>query len=53
MMEEGDRCPECTEGVLEYIRQDVCSCHINPPCFSCVDAPLGCPSCGCTWEEPE
>lgn len=49
MFEEGDDCPECPAGDLEYIRQGSCSCHINPPCENCVDAPLKCPECG--WED--
>lgn len=54
--EEGDKCPETgCKGVLKFIRQGSCSCHINPPCSACVDAPLTCPECG--WEaeqhEPE
>lgn len=49
--EEGMACPDCYEGDLEYIRDDSCSCHINPPCGACVDAVLGCPECG--WEQEE
>lgn len=47
-LEEGDFCPECRGTqlyLLEYIRVNSCSCHINPPCSSCVDAPLLCPEC--------
>jgi hypothetical protein len=49
--EEGDDCPECARGVLEYPKIRGCSCHINPPCSACVDQRLVCDSCG--WEEPE
>jgi hypothetical protein len=45
-LEEGDQCPEpaCT-GILRYIPQKECQCHLFPPCSSCVDAPLKCPNC--------
>lgn len=44
---EGDKCvhSDC-DGLFEYIRQGQCSCHISPPCSSCVDAPLVCNKCG-------
>ena len=47
--EEGERCPMdgCT-GQLMFRAGDNCSCHISPPCGSCVDAPLTCHFCG--WE---
>lgn len=50
--EEGMDCIEdnCI-GSLEYIRQDSCSCHINPPCSSCVNAPLTCNKCGELYNE--
>jgi hypothetical protein len=51
--EESDRCPEggCN-GNFEYIREKSCSCHINPPCSACVDAPLTCNKCGHIPDEP-
>ncbi len=42
--------PKCS-GTLQI--KDVsehCSCHINPPCQTCVEAPLECDECG---EQPE
>lgn len=54
--EDGQRCPltdaddesqPCT-GVLMQRVGDDCSCHINPPCSSCAEAPLVCTVCG--WE---
>lgn len=44
---EGDKCTysDC-DGMFEYIREGQCSCHISPPCSSCVDAPLICNKCG-------
>lgn len=51
--EEGDKCPECHEGTLEYVRQGSCTCHISPPCSACVDKVLECTVCGYQPEEPE
>lgn len=42
---EGDLCA-CGLGRFTYIREGDCSCHISPPCSSCVDAPLRCDACG-------
>lgn len=39
------------KGIMEYIRQGACSCHINPPCSACVEAPLMCPLCGAEVEQ--
>ena len=50
-LEEGDRCPECKEGELEYPSAENCSCHIDPPCAACVEVPLTCVECG--WENEE
>lgn len=44
-LEEGDPCPDCGTA-LDFIRQEPCSCLINPPCPSCTEAPLKCPKCG-------
>jgi hypothetical protein len=51
-MEEGDKCPnpEC-KGIMAYELQGECTCHIIPPCFNCVEAPLVCDTCGLTEEE--
>lgn len=48
---EGDKCKSCEKGFLIYPKVENCSCHINPPCSSCVDNKLTCDNCG--WEEPE
>lgn len=44
--EEGDVCnvDGCT-GILQMQPVKNCSCHINPPCSRCVDAPIECPAC--------
>jgi len=49
---EGDVCGRggC-EGVIHVERTEPCSCHINPPCFACVEAPAICNVCG--WDERE
>ncbi|AUR95944.1 hypothetical protein NVP1215B_026 [Vibrio phage 1.215.B._10N.222.54.F7] len=46
--EEGGLCPDltCEEGVLNYESHGSCTCHINPPCGYCTDAPLTCSHCG-------
>ena len=51
--EESDRCPECHSGHLYYPPVIGCTCHINPPCFACVDNQLVCDKCGFETEEPE
>lgn len=45
--EEGNTCNRdgCT-GEMEYKKDGVCSCHINPPCSACVDSILTCNECG-------
>ena len=50
--EEGGPCPEdgCN-GKLDLAPSKNCSCHINPPCSSCVDAGLVCNACG--WESSD
>ncbi len=50
--EEGSPCPEvgCV-GKLVAAESKNCSCHINPPCSSCVGAGYECPECG--WENSE
>ena len=51
--EEGDICPECGKGILEYRRVEQCTCHINPPCSACVDKPLMCNECDFEPEEDD
>ena len=48
--EDGTRCNRngC-EGIIEVVKPENCSCHVNPPCDACVDAKAGCAVCG--WEE--
>ncbi len=48
--EEGQKCPECKEGLLQF-RPENCSCHIHPPCSACVDAELQCNNCHLWIEE--
>jgi len=44
--EEGDRCGrDSCPGTIELAESENCSCHINPPCQSCVEAGLCCPEC--------
>ena len=49
-MNEGDLCPICGLGYLEYISIN-CSCHISPPCSSCVEAKLTCDKCKCNEDD--
>ena len=44
--EEGENCPAFCSGVLQYERDGSCSCHINPPCYSCMNSYLACQKCG-------
>lgn len=44
--EEGCKCPECGDGVLECETPENCSCHISAPCNAHLDAPLVCSKCG-------
>jgi hypothetical protein len=52
-IEEGFPClQEGCRGVMELAPSKNCSCHINPPCASCVNAGYICGACG--WEtEPD
>lgn len=50
-LKEGDSCPKCYVAFLDYTNYEGCSCHINPPCANCVEAPLSCPDCG--WEQED
>lgn len=43
--EEGQRCPQCKEGSLQFTIAGACSCHISPPCQACVDSFLLCDTC--------
>ncbi|GGY87871.1 hypothetical protein [Shewanella fodinae] len=51
-LEEGDKCPECKKGILDWknpdkeIRDRGCSCHISPPCSYCTGQVLHCDECG-------
>lgn len=33
------------KGVMEIKPSEDCSCHISPPCSSCMEAPIYCPEC--------
>jgi hypothetical protein len=46
------QCSECSSENIETKPPENCSCHINPPCSSCTDAPLVCCDCG-HEEKPE
>lgn len=48
-VEEGDKCPNCGEGALEFTTEGDCSCHISAPCNVCTDSFLMCPVCH--WDE--
>lgn len=50
---EGGPCPvEGCPGRLEFRPGKDCSCHLHPPCASCVEAPLTCGTCGEEAEVP-
>lgn len=45
-IEEGDVCGrDSCPGTMEYRRQGECTCHLSPPCGSCVDQILTCTEC--------
>lgn len=50
-VEEGDRCPDCGNGIMGFGRVWGCRCHISPPCSACVDNPLVCLECGWQYEK--
>lgn len=50
-IEEGGRCPNCIDGTMQFGPVEGCSCHISPPCHTCVSQPLKCDNCG--WEQAE
>lgn len=43
--EEGDSCPAGCGGKLAVVQGEDCSCHIAPPCRSCVEDGLACGLC--------
>lgn len=45
-IEEGSPCPIGCGGMLEVAQGENCSCHISPPCLSCIDTGLVCDECG-------
>ncbi len=49
--EEGDNCPLCGDGHLVFPPSENCSCHINPPCWSCMSVVLTCSACGKEFHE--
>jgi hypothetical protein len=51
MIDEGLSCTdEDCDGTFEYVTEN-CSCHINPPCESCINATLACTKCGLEDQE--
>lgn len=49
-IEEGQTCPEedC-QGIMEW-KSPNCSCHLRPPCSSCLRGLLICSKCGFEFE---
>lgn len=51
-LEEGDKCPNCRAGDLDWkhpdkeVRGRGCSCHLSPPCSYCTGQVLHCDECG-------
>lgn len=45
--ENGDKCNRngCIGVIDKHTKENGCSCHINPPCSSCVDDMHFCPEC--------
>ncbi len=51
--EQGESCNRdgCVGIIEEHYRTESCSCHINPPCSSCVESRAYCPVCD--WDGKE
>ena len=50
--EEGEVCSRSgCDGVIAFQKSENCSCHISPPCSSCISVKLHCSDCG--WEAEE
>jgi hypothetical protein len=48
-LEEGDKCPACTDGWMRYPPVEDCRCRVSPPpCYDCVHNPLTCDKCELT-----
>lgn len=47
MFEEGETCPNCDGGILEY-HTEGCTCFIVAPCSACTNGVLKCGQCG--WD---
>jgi len=50
-IEEGDICPECSNGIMGFEPVVNCTCFISPPCSQCVNNPLVCLKCGWNSED--
>lgn len=50
--EEGDTCPSCKEGKMQF-SEGRCQCPnmSNPPCSYCESGVLECDHCYYEWEE--
>jgi len=50
ILDEGDPCPACNIGSMQFPPVENCSFLIAPPCSACVDNALRCdnPDCGYT-----
>ena len=51
ILEEGQTCPYCKEGQMEYPEVENCSCHINAPCANHTNIELECSECGFSEDE--
>lgn len=49
---EGERCNrDCCQGVMKFVPNGNCSCHISPPCNACEEAHLLCNACDADPED--
>jgi hypothetical protein len=46
--DEGDDCPDCGKGRMEFAFPGECGCFTCPPCWSCTNSYLECSECG--WQ---
>jgi hypothetical protein len=52
-VEEGQICPKCKDGTLQYQPSPDCYCHMVAPCSYCEDMPLTCDNCGAEFYHEE
>jgi hypothetical protein len=52
-IDEGDDCPDCGKGRMEFAFPGECGCFTCPPCWSCTNSYLECSECGWRPEDED